>query len=211
MMLSEFFAQVVNRLDKKKVKYALAGGLVASIYRQSARATQDIDLAIFSHEASEVIAKEIIKSFGLKFHLLRKADLEGGPMFAIKKRSTPVWIIAGRGDTDQNSETRIGLDFIMPAVPWVLHAIERAQYNKIDFGFARVPCLTIEDFIISKFFSLKNQQTRFMDLDDLREVFIAKHQLELEYICEQMIDLKLRVPEPVRDFAPAILNSVDLN
>jgi len=45
----------------------------------------------------------------------------------------------------------------------------RFKFN-IDFGKLKIPCLTIEDFIISKIYSTYHDSDRFNDMDDLRLV-----------------------------------------
>lgn len=204
MDLQEFFAKVVKTLKKEQVRYALAGGLVASLYRQNERLTNDLDFLLFSESHSLQKATHIIHALGLKTHVIRKADLEGGPLFAIKRKSTPPYIVAGRGE----GASIIGLDFILPEMPWFASALNRAEHNTIDFGFGKLPCLTVEDLIISKLFSYKNDKSRFNDLDDLKSIFLAKHPLDLAYLSGQMSDLGLAIPEPMQDLAPAVLTLI---
>lgn len=196
MNLISFFKKVVKALQTANAKYALAGGLVSSIYRKNERATNDLDFLIFSGEKTQEVAFLIIKQFGLEPHVIRKADLEGGPMFAIKRKNTTPYIIAGR------TEKKIGLDFILPAMPWFEEAIKRARFNEIDFGFGHIPCLTKEDIVISKLYSLQNDKTRFNDLDDLKSIFQANSDIDVPYICGQMQKLKLCVPDSIKDFVP---------
>lgn len=199
MNLIEFFEKVVEALQDSSVDYALAGGLVASIYRENERTTNDLDFLILSEAKTQEIASSIIRQFELSPHIIRKADLEGGPMFAIKRKNTTPYIIAGRV---KNDKKRIGLDFILPDMPWFEKAIKRAQYNKIDFGFGPIPCLTKEDVVISKFYSLKNDQRRFNDLDDLKSIFQAGHKIDMSYVCGQMQKLELLVPDSLKDLVP---------
>lgn len=205
MNLKDFFAKVVGILKREKVHYALAGGFVASLYRQEERLTKDLDFLIFAEPHTQQKATQIIRSLGLSPHVIRKADLEGGPLFAIKKQSTPPYIIAGRVEGDSSV---IGLDFILPEMPWFESALIRAEQNNIDFGFGKVACLTVEDVILAKFFSLKNDQTRFNDLDDLKSIFLAQHPLDLAYLSGQMRILGLLVPPPIKEMVPKALQLV---
>lgn len=205
MDLKKFFAEVVRVLKKEKVRYALAGGLVASLYRKEERLTKDLDFLLLAETQSQQKATEIIISFGLKPHIIRKANLEGGPMFAIKRKSTPPYIIAGRSDGD---DAKIGLDFILPEMPWFGAALCRAEQNNIDFGIGKVACMTVEDVIVAKFFSYKNDQSRFNDLDDLKSIFLAKRPLDLAYLSGQMQRLGLTVPKPLTAIVPQVLNIV---
>jgi len=199
MNLIMFFKEVVKTLQASNADYALAGGLVASVYRKDERTTNDLDFLIFSDKKTQEMAVSIIRKFGLEPHVIRKADLEGGPMFAIKRGNTLPYIVAGRAKKD---EKKIGLDFILPNMPWFEESLKRAKFNKIDFGFGPVACLTKEDLIIAKLYSLQNDQSRFNDLDDLKSIFQAGHDIDLPYICGQMQKLKLSVPDPIKDFVP---------
>lgn len=114
-------------------------------------------------------------------------------------------MIVGRAKKDPS---KIGLDFILPEIPWFESALNRAEYNLVDFGFGKVPCLTVEDIIIAKFFSLKNDSTRFNDLDDLKSIFLAKHSLDLAYLLGQMQKLNLEVPQLIKKMIPKELNLV---
>lgn len=203
MDFRDFFEKVVKTLNKEEVRYALAGGLVASLYRVDERMTKDLDFLLLSEPHSQQKATHIIHSLGLRTHLIRKADLECGPLFAIKRKSTPPYIVAGRGDASS-----IGLDFILPAMPWFSNALNRAEQNNIDFGFGKLPCLTIEDVVISKLFSYKNDNSRFNDLDDLKSIFLAKHPLDMAYLAGQLSNLSLPIPEAIQDMAPNALRLI---
>lgn len=199
MNLIDFFKRVVKTLQANNADYALAGGLVASVYRENERTTNDLDFLIFSGKKTQRMAFSIIKQFGLEPHVIRKADLEGGPMFAIKRKNTIPYIIAGRA---KKGERKIGLDFILPDMPWFEEAIKRAKFNGIDFGFGPVACLTKEDVVIAKLYSLQNDRSRFNDLDDLKSILQANHDIDMPYICGQMQRLKLSVPDSIKDFVP---------
>lgn len=202
MNLINFFEHVVRILEKHHVQFALAGGFVASLYRDHPRATQDLDFLIFTKDSSEKKAKEIFKELGLESHEVRKAQLEGGPMFAIKNKSTPVCIMVGR------KENSMGVDFLLPPMPWFLEALDRAQHNQIDFGFGEIPCITPEDFILSKLYSYENQKTRFMDLDDLQSVFKKNTDLDLLYLKTRMMNLGFKIPQLLNDSTPAELRKL---
>lgn len=204
MDLKEFFIKVVSLLQKEKIHYALAGGFVASLYRDQERLTKDLDFLILSESHTQEKATDIILSIGLEPNIIRKADLEGGPLFAIKKRNTQPYMIVGR-DKDPS---KIGLDFILPEMPWFDSALKRAEHNLVDFSFGKIPCLTVEDVILAKFFSLKNDSTRFNDLDDLKSIFQAGHSLDLAYLSGQMQKLNLEVPQLIKKMVPKELSLV---
>jgi hypothetical protein len=85
-------------------------------------------------------------------------------------------------------------------MPWVEIALERSQANRIDFGFGPVTCITVEDLVLSKLYSVKNQSTRFMDLDDLKSIFEVNQKLDWVYLRHQMKQLNLTVPESLKPF-----------
>ena len=99
-------------------------------------------------------------------------------------------------------KSKIQVDFLLPGIPWFKEALQRAQNHRIDFGFAKVPCLTVEDFILSKFYSVANRADRFKDLDDLQSVFRANRALDFDYLVNRMSELRLKIPEVLRKEAP---------
>lgn len=206
--LIHFFSDVVARLEQKKIRYALAGGLIASVYRETERMTGDLDFLMFAKTGYQRQAETFIKSFGLHPTVIRKADLEGGPMFAIKSNRTEPMMVCGR---DKSKKNPIGLDFILPSMPWFESALQRAELNRIDFGLSqKIPSLTVEDVIVSKLFALKNKPQRFSDLDDLQSIFAAKHDLDLPYILDVMMKLELTIPRVLKEFAPKVLCQIKL-
>lgn len=203
MTLKKFFSDVVHFLKEKNLRYALAGGLIASVYRKSERLTKDVDFLMLAPSATQKKAEEIIKSFGLQPVVIRKADLEGGPLFAIKRKTSKPMMVCGRS---KDTPTMIGLDFILPEMPWFEKALERAQHNQIDFGIGfLVPALTVEDVIIAKLYALKNRPNRFQDLDDLQSIFAANSDLNLAYIINAMKESDLKIPTELAPFSPMAL------
>jgi Nucleotidyl transferase AbiEii toxin, Type IV TA system len=202
MNLSEQLKAVVELLQASNVRYALAGGLVASLYRQTVRMTADVDFLIFSGAHSEAQAKKILKARGLEISEVRKAQLEGGPQHAIKSRSTPILLIAGR---PIESGTSVGVDFLLPGFPWFQIALERAEENYVDFGFGKIPCLTAEDIVLSKLYSISNRSDRFQDFDDIQDIFLADRKLDLNYLSSKMRELRLKIPSQLKNCVPDIL------
>lgn len=197
MKLAERLEQSVREIERNGLKYALAGGLVASLYRKEPRATADIDLVILTGDVDQ--ARAILKALGLKPHPLRQAELEGGPMFSIKKKNTPVFLLCGRSPDRADA---IGVDLILSGMPWTQAALERAQANRVDFGFGGIPCLTLEDFVLSKLYSVRNQSTRFMDLDDLRSIFESTDEIDWVYVVDGMRRWELPIPDALKIFVP---------
>jgi len=94
------------------------------------------------------------------------------------------------------------IDILLPELPWIIPAVERAQHNRIDLGFAAIPVVTPEDLVIAKCFALNNSPDRFQDLDDLKEIFESVKDLDLDYLRGRLTELAITVPEPVRKFSP---------
>jgi len=129
---------------------------------------------------------------------LEKLNLKEDHFLQLKK-NTPVYIVCGRSE---ELNKKIGVDFLLSSMPWSKNALNRAQFNLIDFGCGEIPCITIEDLILSKLYSLKNQSTRFMDLDDLRSIFESKNIIDWAYVKDQVIELKLTFPKALKPFIP---------
>jgi hypothetical protein len=201
MTLSEQLKAVIQILKKKNTEFSLAGGLVASLYRSEERLTKDIDVLFLAKNQHEKIASQILQELGLTPVAITQAEMEGGPLHAIKNKSTPIWMVCGTS-TD-NSKFRV--DFLLPSIPWFSRALERSKANLVDFGFGKIPCLTREDLILSKLFALTNRSDRFKDLDDLQSIFESKAALDLSYLSDRMGELKLKIPEPLRKRVPKIL------
>ncbi len=202
MNLITLLQQATEKLKEQEIVFAVAGGLVASVYRSDNRATDDVDIAILVKASQAAAAKKIIKSFELDVTEVTKAQLEGGPSFAIKKRSTPVQILVGRNRINREA---LGLDFILDEMPWVERAVLRAQDYKVDFGFGPVPSLMIEDIIIAKLYSIRNRSDRFKDYDDLQNIFRTQHELNLAYLIDQISSLQLPIPEALAKDVPLLL------
>ncbi len=94
------------------------------------------------------------------------------------------------------------LDFLLPTLPWVKNAIMRAQSNKINFGFAKLPTITPEDVVLAKAFALKLEPNRFQDLDDLKSIFLAKTPLNFNYLFNEFECLELTFPKALSGFLP---------
>ena len=148
------------------------------------------------------MAVSVIKALGLEAIIARKADLAGGPLFAIRRRNTEPCIVVGRGVGDASAE---GVDILLPAIPWVTDAVKRAQANAVDFGFGAVPALTLEDIILAKLYALGAARLRAKDLDDLQSIFEADHQVDMPYIAGQMRRFGIVVPREAETFLPGII------
>ena len=61
MNLIEFFKRVRRELENRNLKYAMAGGFVASVYRLEPRATGDLDFFILAKTHEQKVANDLIE------------------------------------------------------------------------------------------------------------------------------------------------------
>lgn len=200
MTIEEIFKLAVTALKSSKMTFALAGGFAASVYREEERFTKDIDFIIGGEGELIDAAKDLVSNLGLKPHIARKADLDGGPLFAIKRGNTKEMVIIGR-DKERNIP---GVDLLLPSNPWVPAALERAQHNRIDWGFDTIPTMTIEDVVVAKLISSANTE-REQDVLDLRSIFRSGNEIDLTYVVAKMHEFEAVVPDTLEKAAPTIL------
>ena len=156
------------------------------------------DIAIFPSINSEKFGREVIYGLGLEPFEVREAQLKGGPLHAIKSKTTPIQIILGRNSA---SDSTVGIDFLLPSITWVSGAVKRAQENIKDIGFGlKEPVLTLEDLIVSKLFSFQSNSSRVKDLDDLSNILAQKPRLNNEFLASQISALKLKIPPAIKDY-----------
>lgn len=197
--LSQLLQKTVATLQHRKIQFCLAGGLVASLYRNTPRLTQDIDIVVL---AARDEAQSVLEAIGFKTHPITRAKLEGGPLHERRSRKGPILMICS------DREQGVAVDLILPEVPWVPVALDRAQTNSVDFGFGPLPCLTVEDLILSKLYALKNRSDRFQDLDDLKNIFETHNALDVTYLLARMRAIGLTVPTILKSHAPRSLGRV---
>lgn len=184
--------KVVLELNKVGARYALAGGLAANIYRPFPRVTMDIDFAFLTKDEPGRTAHEILENLGYEANALRQAQLDGGPLFAIKNKSTPFTVVVGRRP---GKEDELGVDFLLPNMPWVPEAIDRAQTNLRDVGLKNpIPVITVEDLLIAKLIAYQNRNTRAKDHQDLKVILEAKHPIDNEYFIKKLSECSVIIP-----------------
>ncbi len=195
------FRVVTEMLKGRNCTYALAGGLLVSAYREDVRATNDIDLLLFTEEKPELVAQEILSSLGRTVTLVKLHELK--PMPLMNKKGKPAVLAVGR-----EPGLGIGIDFILPAMPWFDTAIKRAQFNQIDFGFGPVPCITVEDMILAKLFAARDK-----DFDDIKSILRMSAQpkapaLDGLYLGTQIRALAIHVPTVISKMMPKPLRAL---
>jgi hypothetical protein len=187
--------QAVTIFEKRGYKYCLIGGHAASLYRSQERLTRDVDFAIAAEplSRSRKLAAQAIEALGLKPVM---GFIPASPGEAARRAICMVT------SSPAKNEKKGIIDILLPELPWVLQAIERARHNRIDLGFALVPVITPEDLILAKCYALRNSPDRFQDLDDLKEILENVKDLDLDYLRFNLTKLGLSIPKPVQKFAP---------
>lgn len=204
--LADQLRNAVSILQKEKIRFALAGGLIASLYRKQERMTKDLDLLFFAEGRIVDKAFFVLEKLGLEPNPIRMAQLAGGTMHSIKNKTSEVAMVCGLPPKDSGA---IQVDFLLPIIPWFESALFRSEKNLVDFGFGKIPCLTVEDVILSKLFAFENQTTRFKDLDDLQSIFQSGIQLDLNYLSDKFEMWKLKLPVALGAEVPAVLRKLE--
>jgi predicted nucleotidyltransferase component of viral defense system len=205
MNLSECLERMATILKREQIPFAVAGGMAASLYRTQPRLTADVDFAIaldFKHTAK---LESLIKEMGMQSAKIRQAELDGGPLFAIKQKSSPAVMITGRMPGDPGA---VGVDFMMNTLPWVDAALSRAGVHQVDFGFGKLPVLTLEDVLISKLYAMRKSVFRPKDLDDVLSIYERDTKPDLIYIKAQLDLLCLKIPPQTKRLLPAELKKL---
>lgn len=190
--------KTVAALSELPCRFCLVGGHAASLYRSQERFTKDVDFALVADAKgkSRAIASQAIEKLGMKpvagFMVL--GDTEKSQRALCMVTSEP-----------PASELTGLVDILLPEVPWVLDAVGRAQDNLIDLGFAKVPVITAEDLILAKCYAVRNSPDRFQDLDDLKQLFKDVQDLDTDYLRRRLVELKLTIPEHIKQFAPDVI------
>lgn len=203
--LPDLAKEVCEILKENNIEYALAGGIIADIYRGEPRATDDIDLLVAIDESDINQATSILNSLGFTPSIITESMLKGDTRFRRKsKRDTPQ-IIVGR-----DHEKPFGVDFLLLTFPWALNALKRSKQNMLKLiGANPVPCLTVEDMIISKLFAIKNNSTRRYKKSDIPDIALMlenNSDVDLNYLSDSMEKLELILPKGVEAEAPPILS-----
>jgi hypothetical protein len=191
MRIFDCLKLLVSQLNSEPIEWAIAGGVAACIYRSEPRYTGDIDIIISPRRVESdaaLIAEGVLKRLGYKPIL---GFIAGEKIKTIGKPS----LIAAREDTKGSF---VGIDLILPVLPWVGPAIVRAQANKIDYGFGYLPTITPEDLVIAKLSAIQDTPDRPYDRDDIVSVCKNSPNLDRVYIVTQVSLFQIEVPTDLR-------------
>jgi hypothetical protein len=177
-------------LQSYEGSWAICGGVAASIYRTTPRFTGDIDIAIIDHngQSAKEISQSVLTSLGYNPILGFVTDEHG-------KLIKPQALVIGR---EVEPGTFVGVDFLLPVMPWIESAVFRAQKNKLDYGFARIPTITVEDLCVAKLWALRGPNPRSVDLEDVLAVLEAAKEVDSNYILQSCANLSIVPPDEVQ-------------
>lgn len=196
--LESALKEAVELLQSTNCRFAAAGGIVANIYRNDIRTTLDVDFLFYTEKDVDESAENILKKLGLSVGMVKEHHLTRSP--AMNKRGQPNMIAVGRKKEQKNE---IGVDLLLPSFPWFNSALNRAEKHVLDFGFAKVPSVTVEDMIL-----IKLSAGRAKDIDDLESILKANHKLDLDYISSEMTRMNLIIPKTLKKLAPKQLAKI---
>jgi hypothetical protein len=136
----------------------------------------------YLYTPAEELAKEVIGNLGYQA-IIGFVPNPDRPVQQLKA------LICCRSNLDDRF---VGFDFLLPVLSWVPRAVQVAQANKLDYGFALVPTITPEDLVLAKLQALQSPNSRPYDLDDITEIANCQ-QLNLEYLLPQAKALHITI------------------
>ncbi len=206
LSLAELIEQSCDLLKEHKILFALSGGIAADIYRNEPRATDDVDFVVAIDETDIEKGSKIISALGYTPSITTEEMLRGDTRFSRKAKKGEPRLLVGRAP-----EKPYGIDFLLLTFPWAKNALERAQSNSIDLGFGFVPCLTVEDLIISKLYAIKQSSIRRYKKSDIPDIaLMLEHNsdIDLNYLTDVMTTLELVLPKGIEQDAHYLLSRI---
>jgi len=173
---------IAREIVEESFNYAVCGGIAASIYRLVPRFTNDLDLVISIPNSEDIQLEQMAAEKFLS--RLGFTTLLG--WFPNSQSERKVFAVIGQGGGNLPA-----IDILLPALPWARIAVERAQVNLIEYGFASLPTITPEDLIISKAYALAVDPHRPNDRDDIASVMKSGFVDDLSYLEFQLNALGL--------------------
>ena len=186
MKIFQSLKTVTNLLKPFDGSWAVCGGIAACVYRDVPRFTGDIDIALGCTSSANPIdiANSILSSLGYVPMVGFVTDQTGR---LIQQQA----LVIGR---EKEPGTYLGVDFLLPVLPWVQGAVSRAQENRLDYGFDRLPTVTLEDLCLAKLYALQGTPERHTDRDDIESILRAAARFDLGYFRAGLQSLKLSLP-----------------
>ena len=189
MKIFQSLKRVTSLLEPFSGSWAVCGGVAACIYRDVPRFTGDIDIALVDSPAKAAgdIARDVLKGLGYSPQYGFVNDKDGhllpGQALVVGREIEP--------------SSYLGVDFLLPILPWVQAAVTRAQCNLLDYGFDKLPTITPEDLCIAKVYAMCGTPERGVDRDDVLSMLSVAHEFDREYFFMTAKDLDLIIPEDI--------------
>jgi hypothetical protein len=106
------------------------------------------------------------------------------------------------------SKDIVPVDLLFHLFPWMVEALDRAQTNLCDIGFGwKLPVLTVEDILLSKFMAFNNFSDRSDDLSDIKDIF-SHAEIDLVYLVGRMKIHQIQCPSAAKKFVPKIIRTI---
>jgi len=199
---SELLKTAAARLQEQKIPFVVGGTLVASIYRLEKRAMNHVSLLVDCRAQDLSFFSGLFPEPYTEFQLPDSNPIDGFKTLKSISDATGVLVLGA------NKQKNLRLELVMPSFPWFSDAFSRAQYNCLDFSFATLPTMTVEDIIIAKLYSATVGEHRYLDLDDVLSILRAAHPLDLSYLTNSFNRLKLDFPRSLWSDAPEGLRRI---
>jgi hypothetical protein len=190
MKIFEKLKLATSILERSGCEWAICGGVAACLYRETPRYTGDIDFCLtdcparpaieIAREAAHALGYSPIEGFVTDHH----GELVKGPA-----------LIVGRED---QAGAYLGVDFLLPVLPWILPAVKRAQSNRLDYGFARLPTIVPEDLVVAKIIAFQGSAERLQDLDDIQSIVKQMKMLDIKMIQELCREYDVEISSEVK-------------
>ena len=197
-MEEQVFKEITGHLEAAGVRYCVVGGVAVRSYIGAGRLTVDQDFAVAGERAGAQAMRELLGSIGYKTQVARQADLDGGPLFAIKRKNTPERVVIGR----KSGPASIGVDILLESNVWVPNAVTRAQDNRLEVYGIAVPVIPLEDLLLAKFLAAEKRGQKKQDVMDIKELFSSKREIDLMYLGGEMRRHGITVPRLTEQDVP---------
>ena len=185
--LQTLFAQGIAKLQELNEPFALCGALATIPFYPTPRATKDIDFVIATKNPENAI--RVISELNLTPNPIRRAELDGGPLFAVKNKSSPVAVVIGK---DPAHPDAIGLDILLGSNIWVPSAVDRAQGNVREILGQKLPVITPEDLLLTKLITYSKKPDRKSDLQDIRVLLRNVADLDWTYLTKKSAEYSMQ-------------------
>ena len=190
MRIFEQLKRVTHLLQQYPGQWAVCGGVAASIYRTAPRFTNDIDVALVDSQRISAfdLASQVMQALGYQPMRGFIPDIRDGERQILG-------LIAGR---EGNDPRFVGIDLLLPVQFWIPKAVELAQRNVIDYGFASLPTITPESLLIAKITAVRSSPSRYQDLDDITDI-LGSLQIDKGYVVHELCVNNVEIPEALRE------------